>query len=276
MKNKVLIAMLIGSLSILLVMLIGSLFILSLTGCTFNSNTQESTTEALSTEQTKVDISTTGYDSSDDALNAFSKIFSTNMTKEDLDKCIYSDVTNRDELIDNMLNTVNTIKSTVTFNSKSIKYFSIDMDAKSLYASGYENASEVKTNRITILGETSNETSDTNSIYSFDIYTVCMNNRWFVTGLTVLNDTTVLNQNVKVDLTTVDGTIENPAKLNQWIKTTIKEPESNQDVEVLVKITKVLSGDKAKKAIKEHNKAFTTDYNKAIADGYVPCTRCNP
>lgn len=28
--------------------------------------------------------------------------------------------------------------------------------------------------------------------------------------------------------------------------------------------------------MKEHNKAFTTDYNKAIADGYVPCKRCNP
>ncbi len=29
-------------------------------------------------------------------------------------------------------------------------------------------------------------------------------------------------------------------------------------------------------SMKEHNKAFTTDYNKAIAEGYKPCKRCNP
>lgn len=28
--------------------------------------------------------------------------------------------------------------------------------------------------------------------------------------------------------------------------------------------------------MKESNKAFTNDYNQAIADGYMPCGRCKP
>lgn len=239
------------------------------TGCNQVSKTTENTTETI-IEQPKVDTSI-GYDSSEDVLNTFSKIFYNDMTKDELAKCVYPNIENSTDTVDTIFDTIKTLKSTVIFNGNTIKYYSVDMDAKSLSAFGYNDASAVKTNRINILGETSNETADVNSLYSFDIYTVCINDRWFITNLSVLTDTTVINENVKIDLTTVDSSIETPAKLGQWVKTTVKEPESQQEIEVLVKITNVLNDKNTLDAINNSTTSLDKDLEYSAFEYQVYC-----
>lgn len=246
MKRKVI-------LTTLMTILTGSIL---LTGCSLKKKSTEvntSTEEPTTIEQNEID-SSMGFDSSEDALNAFSKIFSTNISKEDIDKCIYINIDDRDAMINNIISTINDMKSTITFDINTIKYSTIDMDSNSLSNFGYENADAVKANQVMIIGELNTNNTITKSLYSFDLYTVCMNNKWFITKFNLIDDSTIISQKSTLDLSIAEGTLENPATLNQWIKTTIINPDNNNEVKVLVKISKVLKGSKADKTINKYIK----------------------
>ena len=100
------------------------------------------------------------------------------------------------------------------------------------------------------------------SLYTFNVYTVSINNRWFITKYNPVDDSVVITQNSKIDLTTAKGTLNEPACLKQFVKTTVKNPKTNKDVDIMVKVTNIATGKKANKYIKTATKEDNIEFKE--------------
>lgn len=229
------------------------------TGCNVNKNTQSST--EASTEIAKVK-KTMGFDSSDDVLNAFSKIFRDDASKDDVDKCIYIHNKDKDKLLNDIYTNITQLKSKVKFDLNTIKYNSVEMDTTIADNLGYSNADSVYANEILIVGSEDYNDEVIKSLYTFNVYTVSINNRWFITKYNPADDSVVITQNSKIDLTTAKGTLDEPAYLKQFVKTTVKNPKTNEDVDIMVKVTSIATGKKANKYIKTASKENNIEFKE--------------
>ena len=78
----------------------------------------------------------------------------------------------------------------------------------------------------------------------------------------------------------------NPSEYTPPVTTTTTTVQQEQNIPVENSGTTYVLNTNSKKIhyascssvddMKESNKAFTNDYDQAIADGYIPCGRCKP